>query len=418
LIESEKTFAFQPTKFTDLKASIYERETPLDVKLDKIYYDLPTDVYFEGKEDSKEEEEDEEEPAKTVEQTDIQPRKGFKATGKTTGLSTVVKTGLLDVFREKFNMLSKEPRKIFKRNIEKKEDTWYVCAPLAMKSMVLNHGASFMQVAFYCVTHILETLPFEKKMAFLNRLFQTSEDFMNIDFPKEEKLANIAEMDDKLLLRCIKYYFQSKMYFPKQKNESPLLLICKGTENKLFIWNENRAWEEAGTSMVDRHPYIRKFSQSFDRREDIQSRIKQDFMDLDYKESDSCVIGFMGLAGKTENDGFDFKIKNVLNPSFNNKGEVCANKIKSKLLAVFNDTLVSIPSEFVYDGYSIKGVEFESREFVCLYELLLRHLDATTNQLWFMSMEEVAECNFPNLVYIVKRNGHLGDKILVEKPKN
>lgn len=246
-------------------------------------------------------------------------------------------------------------------------------------------------------------------------LFKNPEDFVKIDLPKE--LSSISDMGDKNILICIKYYFQSKMYFPKKTGEFSQLLICQGTENKQFIFTEN-VWEEVGISMIERHSYIKDFSRSFDRRDDIQFRIKQDFMDLDFKESDSCVIGFMGLAGKTEHDGFDFKIKNVLNPSFNNKGEICSNKIKSKLLSALNDTLVSIPSEFVYDGYTIKGIEFETREFVCLYELLLRHLDATTDLLWFMSMEEVVECNFPNLVYVVKRNGNLGDNILVEKPKN
>jgi hypothetical protein len=284
--------------------------------------------------------------------------------------------------------------------------------------MILNHGASLLQVAFYCVSHIIETLQFNQKMDFITMLFKTPEDFTLIDLPFGETLTNIGDMSDRLLLICIKYYFQSKIYFPKKTGEIPQLIICHGTENKHFMFTVNKGWEDAGISMIENHVYVKEFSQSFNRKEDIQSRIKQDFMDLDYKESDSCVIGFMGLVGKTESSGFDFKIKNVLNPSFNNKGEICSNKIKSKLLSALNDTLVSIPSEFVYDGYTIKGVEFETREIVCLYELLLRHLDFTTNLLWFMTMEEVIECNFPNLIYIVKRDDNLGGNILVEKPKN
>ena len=426
LIESNNTYAFQPIEFSDLQASIYERKTPLDQKRNQVYYKLPTEdeIYLDTtKKVEEEKEEKEEEPIMETEQVDSRgPQKKFKATsttGNISGISHAIqnKTDGLNVFREKFQFLANEPRKIFKRNIEKKEDTWYICAPLAIKSMVLNHGASLLQVAFYCVSHIVETLPFKQKMDFIILLFKNPEDFALIDLPKEP-LANIADMNDRLLLICIKFYFQSKIYFPKKKGEIPQLIICHGTENKHFMFTENKGWEEAGISMIENHEYVKDFSRSFNRKEDIQSRIKQDFMDLDYKESDSCVIGFMGLVGKTESAGFDFKIKNVLNPSFNNKGEICSNKIKSKLLSALNDTLVSIPSEFVYDGYTIKGVEFETREFVCLYELLLRHLDFTTNVLWFMTMEEVIECNFPNLIYIVKRDDNLGGNILVEKPKN
>jgi hypothetical protein len=125
----------------------------------------------------------------------------------------------------------------------------------------------------------------------------------------------------------------------------------------------------------------------------------------------------MNLIKKSEIDGYDFKIKNVLNGSLNNKGVRCSNKIKSEILRTLNDTLSQMKSNIVYDGYKIDNVEFETRELVCMYELILRHLTETTNILWFMTIEESIATNFQELVYDKQQNVS-GNNVLVEKTKN
>lgn len=433
LIESNNTYAFQSSEYTDVQASVYERKKPLDSKRSQILYEIPEDgTYMIPFED-----ENENEPLKPL-STETVPinqatpfvpnmtnksQKGFlpNTTSKDIlQVSTEIKTvstmkNIFDVFYNKFELISKAPRRIFNRHIDRKENTWYICVPLAIKSLMKDHSATLAHVYVYCVSHIIETLLFTEKLELLEHCYKTPEDFSVINLSNIH-VESLDKIEESQLILCIKYHFQKQILFPTSDTEKSHIFISQNAANHHYVY-ENEHWIKAGIAYRENYTYVKQWVKQFDVRGKIIQRISNDYPGLNYTEKDTCTIGFMNLIKKSEIDGYDFKIKNVLNGSLNNKGVRCSNKIKSEILKSLNDTLSQMKSNIVYDGYKIDNVEFETRELVCMYELLLRHLTETTNILWFMTIEESIATNFQELVYDKQQNVS-GNNVLVEKTKN
>ena len=442
LIESKGTYTFQTSEYTDLQATVYERKKAVDTKRDKILYELPTDGSVI---DFDEEESDEEvinEREKKEEEVIVQPHepgkseKHFKDPKSVELLTKVfsqdpklnmkeeeslpledMKTTSTDltVFRNCFQFMSKTPRKIFNRNIDRKEDTWYICAPLAIKSLMQDHGASLTQVCMYAVSHILETMIFERKMNFVRKYYTSDDAFVTVN-TSDINVQDLKDISDETFDTFIKVHLQKSIYFPKSSTELPHVYMTQNTTNHHYVF-ENGKWDKAGVAFRENYLYVQQWLKSFDKKGNIKNKIHNDFQGLEFTEKDTCIIGFMGLIKLNESNGYDFKIKNILNSSLANKGVRCINKIKSEILSFLNDTLISIENKTIYDGYKIDKVEFETRELVCLYELLLRHLNETTEQTWFLTMEECTESAFQNTVFEKKKDAS-GKNILVEKTKN
>ena len=442
LIESKGTYAFQPSEYSDLQATVYERKKPVDSKRGQILYELPADgsvINFDYEEDQEMQEENinpNKEKEVTVQNVEnVRPEQHFKDPKKVELLTNDfqqdpklnkkenslslqdMKTTSTDlsVFRNCFEFMGKTPRKIFNRNIDRKEDTWYVCAPLAIKSLIQDHGASLSQVSAYAVSHILETMVFETKMAFIRKYYKENEDFTLAKI-SDVDVQDLNDVSDETFGTLIKLHLQKNIYFPQSSTELAHAYVTQNTTNNHYVF-ENGKWDKAGIAFRENYLYVQQWIQGFDKKEQIVKRIHNDFQDLEYTEKDTCVIGFMGLIKLNESNGYDFKIKNILNSSLANKGVRCINKIKSEILSFLSDTLISIENKTIYDGYKIDNVEFETRELVCLYELLLRHLNETTEQTWFLSMEQSTESSFQNTVFEKKKDAN-GKNILMEKTKN
>ena len=434
LIESNNTYAFQSSEYTDVQASVYERKKPLDLKRTQILYEIPEDGTYIPFNDEKQTQEIENsltenrltEKSPTLFKPNVPKKthKGFLPENSSqsildplTQIKTIPKAkNLLDIFYSKFEKISKAPRKIFNRHIDRKEDTWYICVPLAIKSLMKDHNASLSHVYVYCISHIIETLSFTEKLALVEYCYHTTEDFSVVSLSniQVKTLEKIEETD---LITCMKYHFQKQIHFPTSDSEKPHIFICQNSANNHYVY-ENEKWIKASIAYRENYTYVKQWIKQFNVRDSITKRISNDFPELNYTEKDTCVIGFMNLIKKSETDGFDFKIKNVLNASLNNKGVRCSNKIKSEILKFLNDTLSQKGiTTVLYDGYKIDGVEFETRELVCMYELLLRHFTETTELLWFMNMENSIATNFQELVYDRKESAS-GNNILIEKTKN
>ena len=409
LINSGDTYAFQPNDMTDVQASIYERKKPVDIKMKQIKYNMPeenTDLslltendpvlpnvsskrlpgkkYFRYDNDIADSDDDDADDA--VSETSI-----AKENPSIDKCIEILKIALHPIQK------SKKLQKEYDAKIPSEYEE-YASFPLAFEVLMKHHGITKTQLIMYTVLKFYDELPFSQKISIVKILFT---DYNNLN---ETNLSQIqlseSEIPSKdIILKIIKSHLQSNLYIPNDlTKEMPQILIAKGKENIHFILTK-KGWISADNDITEKEKlYVQNWLQTFDKKQDIIERMHHDFPDLNkIQKNDESLIGFTGLKSKseTETDGYVFKIKNMLHGR-NNKGLQCFHKkttmnYLNNILSTVNNTSIEYNNDFCK---TFSHIPIEQNHLRAINEHLLRHLQYTTDKLWYISYECINATQF------------------------
>lgn len=234
-----------------------------------------------------------------------------------------------------------------KQSLATGERSWYALASHVLDRVESNKfpfSVSNQEFLYYTTCHYIESLFLEDKLA----LFRSKE-------PSQQSL--------KVAYQLVQQYLDERMLTNKKKTQHAFYSRTPTDTGTLYIQEEE--FREASPS---------------------ESLAFQDALaNYQYELSDySRYIGFMFLFKEKE---YVFKVKDIEKKG--HKGARCDQANKGISLTMMNAILKQVGKEGTYSTASMKPV---SKFQLCVeQEILLRHLHATTDTVWFMSPEEALE---------------------------
>ena len=456
LIESKNTYAFQPNNLPDKRASVYEREKPVDIKRERVVVKVPVDM-VESKVPTETKIKSSVPVPVPVQPSRRLPIKGLKpntssVTGATTGTTTMREMekqidvenvddveetaivpdapvpaqpaqNIMTHIYEKIKYAMEDlpstynQQRIRARAHPEGEYRWYSQAPLAYAVLRQYHGFSNDQIVQYTVERIIDELPFSQRMIYVKECFQKTKDFQSTNPSTLPPITSSDSITESHLRHYVKQHLCSKMHLPTTNTrEYPQLLISKGIENLHYMFNiRTKQWEFATENIVEfEKPYVQSWISQFNTLDQIHERVKFNhpyLLQPGYKSSDMNVtyISFTGLNKTREEDGYVFKTKDVLETR-NNVGSKCFHRDDAikHINSIMRQSSQSIQDNQnpLYTTQSCKtllpNLVLEKGHLCITLELLSRHLQHTHSQLWFLSTEQVNETKFLGLRILVQ----------------
>ena len=446
LINSGSTFAFQPNDMNDIQASIYERKKQVDIR-PTINYNIPIDdtdlnlltetenvipktsnkhqtknkhFIYDDDEDDDDEDDDDEDDDDEDDDVDVDKDKD-----KDKDIAILNETSIVP----KYTSLIEECLAILKITLEPVQKTKklqkeydskiplqykeFTSFPLAFEVLTKHHGITKKQLTIYTVLKFYDELPFSQKFLFVKTLFTNPYQLYEPNLSQIE-LSEIPSTS--IILKIIKSHLQSKIYIPKDGNtEMPHILLAKGNENIHFILTK-KGWISAEDDITEKEkPYVQKWLQTFEKSKLLIERVNHDYPNLNMigeSTSNMCLIGFTGLKTGLQ-DAFVFKIKDILQER-NNKGLQCFHKKNTMNYLNYICKITNTP--IIYNNDLCKKfyptIPIEQYHLSTITEHLLRHLQYTTEQLWYIDYECINTTKFLDVsISITQLNGRKEIKI-------
>ena len=205
---------------------------------------------------------------------------------------------------------------------------WYLNSNVAYQVLHHYHKLPKPQILFHIFHHILDTMNHEDRIELLRHYFREKEDF-EIDLDVESDMVEVVSKID--YETVIKHYFLLRMYKRMLRSDNKIFAtISHEKTNQMYVWNgDDKKWKLASVVEREDDP-IEKWSHSFNKQDDLLERMNSEGYDKTESE-----FGFMDILKKTEQDGYGFKLKNVLQKK-NNLGAKCSDADKQSILLKMN----------------------------------------------------------------------------------
>jgi hypothetical protein len=332
LVNIGEYYLFQPIELRNKNASIFDRSVPIDYKHDMIKFELNQNI------------------VKHV----VDKRNIDKMLNEAPNVNYSEGIKVVDDMKNNYNTALEFSKKL--KKVPRGDDNWYKHCGIVMRKMSKDYPDIKKNdlLRTFLVSHIIESLLFEDKLAAMNYLYS---------------LDNINK-------ESIEWY--AKEYIEMNSIDTDnfrVFIMYKLQKRMIMILNENNVWTEAEPE---------------DEREIAASKTTKDMLAFktdDYNE----IVGFIGY-GKN-NTFLAFKTKNM--NSKRDTGARCdeAGKVKTmqKLNEIVGETLYTNESTKVKkdaDGNVISDA-IGHIELCVLQEFLLRYFNTIKkdNKKWMFSPE-------------------------------
>ena len=438
MILKDDVYAFQPGTITHKESSIYERSVHIDIKPKKVHVELPEPNQIPVIPDDNEivkirpkqirDKETDKETDKEIDKESHSPEDATKQNDSSDlpHISTDV-TQVNTIFAS----IDRKFEQILRSDYNKTTDKeWFLNANIAYQILHHCHKLPKPQLLFQFFHHILDLLLHDEKLQLVRHYFQKKEDFttdLDIAIDLTEKIASIDKE------AVIKNYFLQRMNVDRLYSEGLVFVIIpQERSNTMYTWKEEN-WKLSG--VVEREEDSTKtwIETTFNKQDDLLDRMNEET--IDKTDSD---IGFIDVLKKSEQDGYGFKLKNVLQKK-NNMGARCSEADKQSLIQKVNRflTLVSREDEIyesdpVLDTKTFKvtskkeviakhsegskkiskkaaaklKIEPVERIHLCIvFEILMRYHTLKDNMQYLFSLEEANQSKVISMVVDKKSDG-------------
>ena len=397
LVRNGNIYSFQPQKISDLKASVYERVNQYDYKPERIMLE----VNVKKNEEVNAIELLPQMKMRKIRQMNMKSKeKHFQKDSK-----YEANTSLVDELTEKSNSIVQQNKvKKFEdifayidgvmasvkknENTGKKDNTIDEYGKAVMILWCGDLNLRKVDLYYYIVLHLLDTMAFADKLACVIHFFQKAEDFL---LPTVNTYTTVKEV--------MYSYFHSRIV---REDDIVGIVLLNKNENELYSWNESSGWNQS-TSLE-----INKLENSLHKKLWLIKGLQTKAVDDINNERKMSVVGYMHYDDKGTSTMYDFKIRDMFISRIGDRSGVFC---KFKVVADYLDPLLK---QLGYDNISYrrnnknwhvfqidlvhvsKGAE---RTVYCLlYEFLLRHMTYQTPELiQFLSPEEGRYCNVQKL---------------------
>jgi hypothetical protein len=344
LINLGDYYIFQPSELTYPENSIFDNAVPVDFKNEEIRFKIKDNIKTAPIKQSQVSQASQ--PSQIIELSEsmketlgkrelpIEDVLETKKMKEMTELTELTEFTELTEMKENYNKALQAMSETFN---EKIQDDWYKNCGVAMRKLVTEEKISKETMIHLLVEHIVDSLPFDKKVLFLNHLF-------SLDIIPEKSFEEYA-----------KQYIDEKII---QHNGLVGILLYNERQKKIVTLLLNYIWKPA---------------QPEDER-DLQKKIKEKYSLK--PENFNTLVGFINYEDKTED--MVFKVKDMSKKR--NTGARCdqANK-KVKIT-----TLNLIYGNEVYTDENTKGVN--ATMLCCLEEFIMRYYNKIQKdgKTWFL----------------------------------
>ena len=435
LIVKDDVYAFQPGSITNKESSIYERSVPVDIKPKNVHVKLPEPnqvpvipddngiVSIQRSNMKSVEDKDDEGEREGEREREGEPKTEKPKSDQVSDINSDASAIL--------NHIDKKLAMILRSDYNKTTDKeWFLNSNIAYQVLHHVHRVSKKQILFQFLQHILDILPHDEKIELVKQYFQKKDDFvsdLDIDSDLSEEIASIDKES------VIKHYFLVRMNIDRlESNHKAFLLVVHEKKNQMYTWTEKEGWNTS--SVVEQEDDVnQEWLNSFNKQTELLDRMNEE--GTDKTESG---IGFMDLLKKTEQDGYGFKLKNVLQKK-NNLGARCSEADKQSIIQKVNRFLELVgrdkevyESDPVFDtkDYTVMSkkdmiakhsegskkiskkaaaklkIEPIERVHLCIiFEILMRYHTLKDRTQYIFSLEETNQSKVSNIVVDKKTDG-------------
>jgi hypothetical protein len=388
LILRDGAYVFQPVDVHDVHASVFERTTPL--------YQRPAVAVVE-----KNEAKPDPAPAKKIRLNPVATQNIPMPTPKPSALGIVLPTSRVSPSRT-FDSILKTLRDttvfwekdIVKYTKENGSDTRSKkMTDIGLRTLhVMNkiHHIEINDTKFHLIHHMVDVLPYTDKKNLLVGMFSDPKHF-----------SETGDVTFVSLEGTLRAYFQQRM---KARSDNSLVYLCmtKGSKNNLLVWKD-QTWRDAEVTEKEHPEAVKWIEQTFRKPHGVLDKVREEGKVIpNLKDS---TVGFIGQnKSALEKDGYEFKLKNVLQMK-NALGASCEQASKEitlqRLLSVL--TYIERANE-TYESRKEKtfiriddGELHITRHHLCIiYEMFLRMIDG--KEVWFLGPETAIETDIAHLV--------------------
>lgn len=202
LINKGEYYFFQPQEITDIKASIYERSTPVDSRISSVLINLPEIVIRENKES-----------------------KEFQL--------------ILDNIKNDYNNVFVSPP----QKVSFGEKDWFKNYSTIIEHLTQDYNIDIEKLKRYAVIHSIDSLNFSNKIALLNGIYENWNPNDNIEIYIKEYLDKLMVASD------------------KDSNATGFVLSEDNKTFKVYVKNED--FEKAGDTMTEKLLFSSEYKEKF-----------------------------------------------------------------------------------------------------------------------------------------------------------
>ena len=419
LIKKNNVYAFQPNDIKNLRASIFEREIPLDHKPTSVTIHLPEStpvankplLVVEGQKASPPENVNLQPPPTISKPKPVivikpkyEPEK--KVESKVSALGEMVHADASpEKAYDKLIFFLNETVTFWNQDLytyvsdaangkmEKSKDIKHV-GIRTLYVLTSVHGMDKPEMLYYLIFHKLDTCLFREKIKYVTSIFKEESDFTKA---VTETYNNPEDV--------VYSYFRKKMFKPRDADHY-VLCITKEKKNVFMVFKK-KIWREILATETD-NAETKIWRLTFDKGQKVLEKVRREYTKSKEKES---LLGFMAILKNSEIDGYGFKNKDVL-LTRNALGATCEQANRDMILQKLSILLdiMDIPTdrvEMVYDLVKTTDLLYVpikdrilriNKHHVCLiYELLLRYFSRKENLPWFLDLEESLETDIIHL---------------------